>query len=112
MDNKMMNYKKTIATLAIALVVATATTLASNAGRVQAYTSDSLTEGTTAAYHVASISRMMTLAIETCTSQMTAGDTSNVDTCVNLMKTFDRHMTDAMTESNADIHTITGYGLQ
>ena len=78
---------------------------------VEAYTAESLSEGTTASYHVASVARMMTLAIETCTSQMTAGDTTNVDTCLNLIKTFDRHLSSAILESNADIKTITGYGL-
>ena len=79
--------------------------------KVEAYTATSLDEGIAASTHLTSSLRMATLAIETCTSQIGVGDYRNVDTCISLMKTFDKYVSIAMTESSTDIQKITGYGV-
>ncbi len=80
--------------------------------QAEAYTSDDLTGATTQAYNIAKNARISSFAMETCTSQMTAGDLSNVDACISMTKIFDKYMSLAVTEANSDIQQITGYGQQ
>ena len=75
-----------------------------------AYTSDDLATATSQAYNVAKNLRISSFAIETCTNQMTAGDMSHVDACISMMKIIDSHLSQAVTEANSDIQSITGYG--
>lgn len=80
------------------------------ATKAEAFTSDELSAATAGGYNVAKNARIGTFAMETCTNQMTSGDLSHVDACMSLIKIFDKYMSQAVSEANSDIRSITGYG--
>ena len=77
---------------------------------VEAYTNDELSNAIAGAYNIAKNARVGTFAMETCTNQLTIGDMSNVDSCINVTKIFNKYMSLAVSEANGDIQKITGYG--
>jgi hypothetical protein len=102
-----MNQKTMIsATLMAALTIA----IVSAGTRAEAYTSDDLSTSASQAYHIVKNLHISTFAIQTCTDQMTSGDLSHVDACISMMKIIDNHMSQAVSEANSDIQSITGYG--
>jgi len=94
---------KLIAAVAVLLLTA------GTAAQVQAYTNSEITDATTQAYNIAKNARVGTFVIETCTNQLTAGDLSHIDACMNFVRTFDKYLSLALSESNSDVQQITGY---
>ena len=103
-----MNQKKMISAALMAASIFAIVGIAGN--NAQAYNTDDLTGATTGAYNVAKNARISAFAMETCTNQMTSGDLSHVDSCISLIKIFDKYMSQAVSEANADIRAVTGYG--
>lgn len=79
-------------------------------GKVQAYTADELSASAATAYHMTKNLGISTFAVQTCTNQIESGDMSNVDACISIINTFDKHVSQAVSEANSDIAKVTGYG--
>ena len=96
-----MNQKTMISTMLMAALTFAIVSVGIGTRTAVAYTSDELTTATTGAYNVAKNARISAFAMETCTNQMTAGDLSHVDSCISLIKIFDKYMSCLLYTSDA-----------
>lgn len=78
--------------------------------RAEAYTPEQLQAGISKSAHAAELLRLGALVMESCASQVTSGDYSNIDACLNFTEVFERHITASMGETKANIQQITGLG--
>ena len=105
-----MNQKTMISITLVAAFTIAIISAANRNENAEAYDVESLSAATAGAYNVAKNARISSFAMETCTNQIQMQDYSNVDACAAVIKTFDKYMSQAVSEANSDIQKITGFG--